>query len=562
MAFIPRLPTWNLSVTPYQYQPATRTRVAIANVLMQMYPPLRTSDNEGSSDGYLVYPKENDVFKDPREYNDGGSDAVVFTWNGKLWAFVIEQVLPRFAGFPNGHLMALVRRMSADEFTDILGPLPPSGVEPLPAFATTVGVYRVVDGIAGSTLIATVDGTFLGSWQLDDRDIASTFDFAIADYDSITPISLLPSTPQETDVLQIEVPSGSGKFRYYWVQDTVEQNYGTSVEFTRAVVLGLSADEVTLWFPNTPDAGMSTISASPTGVLDDGFATTTVSGTMLDSSGNPVAMQTVSILSSGSATGGTATTDASGNWSITSADTVHESVTYTATCLGVAVGPSNAVEFAPPLDCSATTLFLSSSSAPPDGTTPILVTITALLTDATPAVGVSVSATVTGSAAITTTPLVTDGSGQVVFQVTDATLESGIILSATVDVCTPVDSAPFDFEYDPSAVSAWSITVAGVGNNSCLMCSDFDISDTLNSTTANLWSGTTANYGCSSNCTWGLGYDPGSGAMALNFDSAIDGTIASYTGTVTSWDGLPITLSLNFDNGKCTWPATMVVTPM
>lgn len=109
-----RLPTWILTVTPYTLDPISGVRTAGIPFPAQMYPPVRTSDNQGASDGYLVYPKDVDALHDPSDYNLVGTDAVTFPWNGKTWSYNVIQVLPRWAGFPNEHLLALLDRMTAE----------------------------------------------------------------------------------------------------------------------------------------------------------------------------------------------------------------------------------------------------------------------------------------------------------------------------------------------------------------------------------------------------------------------------------------------------------------
>lgn len=342
------LPTWNTWITPWRFDIATRTRTMGTQFKGQMYPPIRTSDNEGASDGYLVYPKTNDVFRDPKEFNQAGTDAFTFAWNGKTWGYVVEQVLPRWMNFPNEHLLAIVRRMTQAELVLIAGPVaPPDDGSSIPVFDTAAEVYRVVDGVAGNTHTTTVEGRFLGSWQLDDQVIASSFDFGTSDYDSITPSLLLPFSPQEFDIIEIEVPAGSAKTRFWYCVDTVDQNYGTENEFVRAILLPITLAEKTLWFGGPPDTGLSTITASPAFVANDGSAFATISGVMLDSLSNPIVGATVAVTSStGNASiSGTAFTDSSGAWSVTATDTTAETTTFSADCNGVTVGPSNSVEY-------------------------------------------------------------------------------------------------------------------------------------------------------------------------------------------------------------------------
>jgi len=130
--FVPRLPTWNLECQAYTLDPETGTRSAGAGFVAQMYPPLRGSDQVGASDAYLVYPKESNALHDPTEYDNVGMDAVVFSWNGQTWGWLVQQVLPRWAGFPNQHYLALLKRMTATELENILISLSnqPDGIAP------------------------------------------------------------------------------------------------------------------------------------------------------------------------------------------------------------------------------------------------------------------------------------------------------------------------------------------------------------------------------------------------------------------------------------------------
>ncbi len=96
------------------------------------------------------------------------------------------------------------------------------------------------------------------------------------------------------------------------------------------------------------DANVSTVTASPATVVADGSATTTVTVTLKDQYGNPVAGKTVTVGHTGSATlssGGSGTSDAAGVAAFTSTDSTPENVTYNATGDGVTLTQQASVNF-------------------------------------------------------------------------------------------------------------------------------------------------------------------------------------------------------------------------
>ena len=96
------------------------------------------------------------------------------------------------------------------------------------------------------------------------------------------------------------------------------------------------------------DANVSTVTASPTPIVADGSATTTVTVTLKDQYGNTVAGKAVAVSNTGSATlssGGSGTSDAAGVATFTSTDSTPEDVTYSATGDGVALTQQASVNF-------------------------------------------------------------------------------------------------------------------------------------------------------------------------------------------------------------------------
>ena len=96
------------------------------------------------------------------------------------------------------------------------------------------------------------------------------------------------------------------------------------------------------------DANVSTVTASPTPVVADGSATTTVTVTLKDQYGNPVAGKAVAVSNTGSATlssGGSGTSNGAGVATFTSTDSTPENVTYSATGDGVTLTQQASVNF-------------------------------------------------------------------------------------------------------------------------------------------------------------------------------------------------------------------------
>lgn len=343
--FVPRLPTWNTTIINYIFDPISGTRSLGSGLSAQMYPPFRTSDNAGPSDAYIVFPKAVTEIHDPKIYNDAGTDAVVFNWQGVDWPYKVIQLLPRWLNFPNEHYLALLQRMTAAEFANILTPDPPGR----PDFNVTATIYHVFDGAAGAFPKGTSVGQIYYQQLTHHADTYTSVYFLMpsANHALVDDDGQYTGPPQGYDIVEAEWPTGSGRLRQWRVGTCEPRLLGMPGEHIAICMEPLNITERNFWFPSSiPDAGTSTISAAPVFVADDGASTTTISGTMLNSAGSPIVGATVVTSSSGSAAIlSSPVTDGSGNWSTTATNITAESVTFSATCLGVLVGPSNSVTF-------------------------------------------------------------------------------------------------------------------------------------------------------------------------------------------------------------------------
>ncbi len=96
------------------------------------------------------------------------------------------------------------------------------------------------------------------------------------------------------------------------------------------------------------DANASTVTASPASVLADGTSSTTITVTLYDQYGNPVAGKSVAVGHTGSASvssGGTGTSDGAGVATFTATDSTPESVTFSATGDSVAITQQATVSY-------------------------------------------------------------------------------------------------------------------------------------------------------------------------------------------------------------------------
>ncbi len=195
-----------------------------------------------------------------------------------------------------------------------------------------------------------------------------------------------------------------------------------------------SADQAPVSTPFTlagvGSAGVSTTSASSSSVEADGVASSTVTVTVRDGSGNLASGRSVTLAQAGGhsvITASPATTNASGIATFTVTDTTVESVTYTpADATDSVTLPTVAVAFiAPKASVATSTVVASPTSVEADGVASSTVTVTLKNDNDVVLAGKSVTlAAGSGSSVITTSPAITNSSGVATFTLTDTTAEA------------------------------------------------------------------------------------------------------------------------------------------
>ena len=179
------------------------------------------------------------------------------------------------------------------------------------------------------------------------------------------------------------------------------------------------------------NAGTSTIAASPISVPANGVATSLITVTARDVNNNPVAGKTVVVTSSRGATDTIATqslgsniTDANGQARFTVRSNTIGNAVMSATADGVSVTATVSVGFTSGVAVNGTTSTISAAptSAPADGSTPIVVTVTVRDASSNPLSGQSVALS-SAPAGVTFTPptALSDVSGVATFNLTSTT---------------------------------------------------------------------------------------------------------------------------------------------
>ena len=255
-----------------------------------------------------------------------------------------------------------------------------------------------------------------------------------------------------------------------------------TVLFLTAVVLGQPGHA---FATGTTDAATSTVVASPTSVTANGTDTSTITVTLVDSSGNPETGHSVELgqSNSGHATikvngtiGNTATTNSSGQATFTVTDTTAQTVFFVATDTtdNVTVTQAASVDFIPGLtDAGTSTVAASPTSVTANGTDASTITVT--LKDANgnvePAdIGVTLTASGGNSVISTGGTATTNSSGQATFTVTDTTAQTVTYTATdTTDNVTVTQTASVDFvaptDAGTSTVAASPTTVVANGTD-------------------------------------------------------------------------------------------------
>lgn len=121
--FRPRLPTWHNTVQTYRK--TGDVWASNGSILGQVYTPLRNQDDEEGGLIYFEYPIQSATAL--RDGFDGIADAVGITFpGGAVKGYRVREVLPRWLGFPNQHMIASLQRLRSDQWALISGDLSPA----------------------------------------------------------------------------------------------------------------------------------------------------------------------------------------------------------------------------------------------------------------------------------------------------------------------------------------------------------------------------------------------------------------------------------------------------
>ena len=223
------------------------------------------------------------------------------------------------------------------------------------------------------------------------------------------------------------------------------------------------------------DAGLSTVSASPSPVQADGVATSTITVTLLDATGTPVTGKVVSLVSSRGATetisAPSGTSNLSGVVTFTVKSSTPGSPVFTATdgTDSVTVTQTASVTFAPlpPADAGNSTVSASPGSVVANGVSTATITVTLNNGTGSAVPGKTVTLASNRGATDTITPAsgTTNSSGVATFTVKSTASGSPVFTATdTTDSITITQTASVTFSDNPAASASQSTVTASPGS--------------------------------------------------------------------------------------------------
>jgi pectin methylesterase-like acyl-CoA thioesterase/protocatechuate 3,4-dioxygenase beta subunit len=232
----------------------------------------------------------------------------------------------------------------------------------------------------------------------------------------------------------------------------------------RANGVALAAHPTVTFVAAAPASAGSSLVASPTSADDDG-SPVTLTATIGDAYGNPVAGVAVTFDSTGVASivQPGAVTSAAGTTAGAVSALVPGPQTFSASVAGTPVAQRDVTFTAAPADGSQSTVVASPASVPADGASTSTITVTVKDHLGRPVQGVTVALGAVPSAAVSPASVGTDGSGVATFTVSSAAVTS-VLLAATVNPGASqvviAQQATVTFITPPVT----GITVTGAGN--------------------------------------------------------------------------------------------------
>ncbi len=258
---------------------------------------------------------------------------------------------------------------------------------------------------------------------------------------------MLSASPSTTAVITpVSVTTGGNGQATFSVSDTAAEGVTFNAVDTTDSNLAITATTQVTFEAPAASPTKSSMNVSPTTVTADGVTAASLTVTIDDQFGNPLANKTVTVVGNVTGTSNASvtsrvvpsgfsggvlitTTNGSGQITFNGYDTTAESITYVAsdTTDSLTVAQTVAVTFTAGVpQVSQSTVQASPSAVPADGTTASTITVTVEDHNANPVHGVTIALTaLNGSSVIApTSGVTTNTSGQAAFKVTDGTAET------------------------------------------------------------------------------------------------------------------------------------------
>ncbi len=288
--------------------------------------------------------------------------------------------------------------LSAEDVTDSVAltqtatvafamPAPSPSASTITASPTTVAA----DGLSSSTIIVTITDQF-GTPGVGKQVTVQLTD---ASGNAAAPPVTGEAIPVTTNT--------SGQAEFSLVDTSAETVTVGATDVTDNFVLSQTA--TVTFVAGVADAGASKIQASPTAVPSDGKTASTITVTLFDHLGNPVAGKTISLAASGGSsviTPASASTNNAGVATFSVTDSAAEVVTYSATDTTdtLPITAEVAVTFgsppAPPAAVADSVVAASGTSAPADGSSAVTITVSLSDANGVPVTGKTVSLVAVG----------------------------------------------------------------------------------------------------------------------------------------------------------------------
>jgi hypothetical protein len=356
-------------------------------------------------------------------YNNGGAPTVTASDNkGNTYTSVAQQnVFQSGAGYQNAAILwAPVTSTGAGFKVTISSALTGSQIEGIAVEYSGIGAVDQTNAVTGTSSTPTIATT--ASTTTANELVASVLGILLP---SKTFTSINPAAGYSAAAVQLDnVNATGGEAAGKSVAATGVQSNTWTISPSTGTWAWAAAIAT---FGPLVSASKSTVTASPNAVPADNVSTTTITVTLKDSDGNPIAGKTVTLAQIGSSTISAASgpSNASGVVTFTAKSAVAQRMQYTATDAtdGIVITQRSLVNFGP--SAAASTVVASPTSVPADNVTTSTITVTLRDAAGNPVANKSVLIAA-GSGSSTRSPIggTSNASGVMTSTVRDAIVES------------------------------------------------------------------------------------------------------------------------------------------